>query len=145
MLKRKITEALTTYAGASLWVAHYNLAISLQLKSKGRDALSDYMRTLYRNHAEQSIDIYDYIAKQGTMPHISNIEEIPNTFGKSHEAVERSLVQTVRLTDALESLMDILLEAKDHTTYATFQHLLKEQFEEEVALSKIADKIKQSY
>ena len=38
--------------------------------------------------------------------------------------------------------MDILLQAKDHTTYATFQYLLKEQFEEEVLLSKIAEKLK---
>ena len=125
MLKQKITEALVKYAGASLWVAHYNLAISI-----------------YHNHSLQSIEIYDYIAKQGSMPQIRDLTDIPVEFGQTHEAIEHSLVQTIRLTDALESLMDMLLQAKDHTTYATFQYLLKEQFEEEVLLSKIAEKIK---
>lgn len=142
MLKQKISEALATYAGALLWVAHYNLAISIQLKSKGLYDLSDYIRRLYQKHISQSIDIYDYIAMQGSVPQIRNMDEIPSTFGSSDEAIEHSLVQTIRLTDALESLMDILLQAKDHTTYATFQYLLKEQFEEEVLLSKIAEKLK---
>ncbi len=142
MLKQKISEALATYAGALLWVAHYNLAISIQLKSKGLYDLSDYIRTLYKKHISQSIDIYDYIAMQGSVPQIRNMDEIPSTFGTSHEAIERSLIQTVRLTDALESLMDIILQARDHTTYVTFQYLLKEQFEEEVELSKIIDRAK---
>jgi ferritin len=38
--------------------------------------------------------------------------------------------------------MDIILQARDHTTYVTFQYLLKEQFEEEVELSKIIDRAK---
>ena len=142
MLKQKISEALATYAGALLWVAHYNLAISIQLKSKGYYSLSDNLRTIYHNHSLQSIEIYDYIAKQGSMPQIRDVTDIPVEFGQTHEAVEHSLVQTIRLTDALESLMDMLLQAKDHTTYATFQYLLKEQFEEEVLLSKIAEKLK---
>lgn len=142
MLKQKISEALATYAGSLLWVAHYNLAISIQLKSKGLYNLSDYIRRLYQKHLSQSIDIYDYIAKQGSVPQIMNVEEIPSIFGSSDEAIERSLIQTIRLTDALESLMDILLQAKDHTTYATFQYLLKEQFEEEVELSKIIERAK---
>lgn len=142
MLKQKITEALVKYAGASLWVAHYNLAISIQLKSRGYSNLSDNLRTIYHNHSLQSIEIYDYIAKQGSMPQIRDLTDIPVEFGQTHEAIEHSLVQTIRLTDALESLMDMLLQAKDHTTYATFQYLLKEQFEEEVLLSKIAEKIK---
>ena len=142
MLKKKITEALITYAGASLWVAHYNLAISIQLKSKGYYSLSDNLRTIYHNHSLQSIEIYDYIAKQGSMPQIRDVTDIPVEFGQTYEAIEHSLVQTIRLTDALESLMDILLQAKDHTTYAAFQYLLKEQFEEEVELSKIVDRAK---
>ena len=142
MLKQKITDALSTYAGALLWVAHYNLALSIHLKSKGLDCISDYIRSLYNNHAKQSISIYDYIARQGSVPQIRDIVDIPSSFGSTDEAVERSLVQTLRLTDALESLMDILLQAKDHTTYVTFQYLLKEQFEEEVLLSKIIDKVR---
>ena len=142
MLKQKITEALITYAGATLWVAHYNLAISIQLKSKGFYTLSDNLRTIYHNHSLQSIEIYDYIAKQGSMPQIRDMTDIPIEFGQTHEAIEHSLIQTIRLTDALESLMDILLQAKDHTTYATFQYLLKEQFDEEVLLTKIIEKVK---
>ena len=142
MLKQKITEALIAYAGASLWVAHYNLAISIQLKSKGYHTLSDNLRTVYNNHSLQSIEIYDYIAKHGSMPQIRDITDIPVEFGQTYEAIEHSLVQTIRLTDALESLMDLLLQAKDHTSYVTFQYLLKEQFEEEVLLSKIAERLK---
>ena len=145
MLKQKIAEALTTYAAASLWVAHYNLAISIQLKSKGYEKLSENLRLIYRNHSTQSIDIYDYIAKQGSVPQIRDLTDIPATFGKTYEAIERSLVQKVRLTDALEELMDILLEAKDHTTYATFQYLLKEQLDEENMLNRIIDNVKNSY
>lgn len=142
MLKQRIADALSTYAGALLWVAHYNLALSIQLRSKGLDSISDYIRSLYHTHSQQSINIYDYIARHGTIPQIRDMVDIPSTFGSADEAVERSLVQTLRLTDALESLMDILLQAKDHTTYVTFQYLLKEQFEEEVSLSKIIDKLK---
>lgn len=139
MLKQKITEALTTYAGVLLWSAHYNLSISLNLKSKGYEKLSCHIRALYQRHVAQSIDIYDYIAMHGTVAQIRDMVDIPITFDTDEEAVERSLVQTLRLTDALESLMDILLQAKDHTTYATFQYLLREQFEEEVLLSKLID------
>ena len=142
MLKQKITEALITYAGASLWVAHYNLAISIELKSKGFYTLSDNLRTIYHNHSLQSIEIYDYIAKQGSVPQIRDVTDIPVEFGQIYEAIEHALVQTIRLTDALESLMEMLLQAKDHTTYATFQYLLKEQFEEEVLLSQMAEKLK---
>ena len=142
MLKQKITEALITYAGASLWVAHYNLAISIELKSKGFYTLSDNLRTIYHNHSLQSIEIYDYIAKQGSVPQIRDVTDIPVEFGQTYEAIEHALVQTIRLTDALESLMEMLLQAKDHTTYATFQYLLKEQFEEEVLLSQMAEKLK---
>ena len=127
MLKQKITEALITYAGASLWVAHYNLAISIELKSKGFYTLSDNLRTIYHNHSLQSIEIYDYIAKQGSVPQIRDVTDSPVEFGQTYEAIERALVQTIRLTDALESLMEMLLQAKDHTTYATFQYLLKER------------------
>ena len=88
MLKQKISEALATYAGALLWVAHYNLAISIQLKSKGLYDLSDYIRTLYQKHISQSIDIYDYIAMQGSVPQIRNMDEIPSTFGSSDEAID---------------------------------------------------------
>ncbi|MBR4119282.1 MAG: hypothetical protein IKK64_04305 [Bacteroidales bacterium] len=142
MLKQKITEALTTYAGALLWVAHYNLSISLNLKTKGYEKLSSHIRTLYQRHIVQSIEIYDYIARQGTVPQIRDMVDIPITFDSPEEAVERSLVQTLRLTDALESLMDIILQAKDHTSYATFQYLLREQFDEEVLLSKLIEKLK---
>ena len=90
----------------------------------------------------QSIEIYDYIAKQGSVPQIRDVTDIPVEFGQTYEAIEHALVQTIRLTDALESLMEMLLQAKDHTTYATFQYLLKEQFEEEVLLSQMAEKLK---
>ncbi|MBQ3555142.1 MAG: hypothetical protein IJA09_02880 [Bacteroidales bacterium] len=145
MLKQKITQALTTYAGALLWVAHYNLSISLYLKSKGYDKLSTHIRSLYQKHLSHSVEIYDYIAKHGTIAQISDMVDIPVTFDTPDGAVERSLVQTLRLTDALESLMDILLQSKDYTTYVTFQYLLREQFEEEVLLSKLIDVSKNRY
>lgn len=142
MIKQKISEALALYAGASLWVAYYNLAISLQLRNQGYDDLSEFLRTIYRNHLEQSEDIYDYMTDQGSIPQIRDIVELPQKFGTVEEALERSLIQTVRLTDTLESLMDILIDAKDHTTYASIQYLLTQQFKEEVAISKKIEKLK---
>lgn len=142
MLKQRIAEALASHADAAAWSARFFLSISVQMEYEGYSGFSRWMRGKYSEYNCESLSVIDYILEQGTHPVLSDITGIPSEFGDMLEAFEQGLVQLMRLGDSLESVVSLVQEEKDNTTYAKLQPMLLKQVAVEADISRIISRLK---
>lgn len=141
MLKKSVEDALNKQFNAELYSSYLYLAMSAYFESFPLKGFARWMRIQSREEMGHGMKIYDYIIEQQGSPKLAVIEA-PKTPWKSAGAVfEQVYAHEQKVTELINSLMDLAIKEKDYATQNFLGWFVKEQVEEEANASEILAQI----
>jgi len=142
MLKEKLEKALNEQINAELYSSYLYLSMSAYFEDKNLKGFANWMRVQAQEEVVHAMKIYDFINERAGRVNLKPIEG-PQTEWESPLAVyEEAYKHECHVTDLINKLVDLSIEASDHATNAFLQWFVTEQVEEEASADDIVQQLR---
>ncbi len=142
MIIKRMEEALNGQINKEFYSAYLYLAMSAYCNKLGMPGAEHWFRMQYDEEVLHMTKMFDYGMQHGGAAHLMQIDEPPREFGTILEVFEKSLQHEQFVTQSINELLDVAVEAKDHASQVFLQWYITEQVEEESNVSETVDRIK---
>ena len=142
MITKRMEEALNGQINKEFYSAYLYLAMSAYCNKLGMPGAEHWFRMQYDEEVIHMTKMFDYVMQHGGSAHLLQIDEPPREFGTILEVFEESLKHEQFITQSINELLDVAVEAKDHASQVFLQWYITEQVEEESNVGDIVDRIK---
>ena len=142
MLGKKVKEALNAQINAEVWSAYFYLSMSLHFSVEGYAGFSRWMRKQYVEDMARATQMMDYMAEQGERVVLRDITGIPASFGDVFVTFEQAMVHLVRITDAIDTLADVVVRENDKATRVFLDKYILGQVLAESRMNRILTQLK---
>jgi ferritin len=141
MLSKKIEAALNGQISVEAKSSQFYLAMASWAETEGFNGVSKF---LYRHSDEERthmLKLINYVNSRGGRAHIPSLEEPPRNFDSVQAVFKLLFEHETKVTNEINSVVDICLKEKDYTTHNFMQWYVSEQIEEESLARTILDKL----
>ncbi len=142
MLKDKMEKALNDQVQWELYSAYIYLAMSAWFQAQGLPGFANWMRIQFQEETMHAMKFHDFILERGGRARLQAIDAPPRDWKSPLAAFEHALEHEEGVTERINKLMSLALEAKDHATAIFLQWFVTEQIEEEASVQDIIQKLK---
>lgn len=142
MLKEKMEKALNDQVQWELYSAYIYLAMSAWFQAQGLPGFANWMRIQFQEETMHAMKFHDFILERGGRARLQAIDAPPRDWKSPLAAFEHALEHEEGVTERINKLMSLALEAKDHATAIFLQWFVTEQIEEEASVQDIIQKLK---
>ena len=142
MLSKRVREVLNAQINAEIWSAHFYLSMSLHFAGEGYPGFSRWMKKQYEEDMEHAMQMMDYMVEQGNRVILQDITGIPVTFNDVVTTFEQALVHLVRITDAIDTLADVVVGENDKATRIFLDRYILGQVQAEARMNRILTQLK---
>lgn len=141
MLSEKMQTALNEQIRMEAESSQIYLAMASWAEIKGFEGISTFMFKQSDEERQHMLKLLKYVNQRGGQAVISALDE-PRLDYSSFRTLFRQLYEhEVRVSEAINELVDIALSGKDYATHNFLQWYVSEQIEEEATAKVILDKI----
>lgn len=141
MLTKKVENALNKQIEMEGYASNYYLSAASWCDSKGLPGCAGF---LYRHADEERMHmmkIFNYVNDAGGHALAPAIKQPPVKFKSLKDLFKAVFDHEIEVTKSINSLVDLCMGEKDHSSYHFLQWYVAEQHEEEKLFRLILDKI----
>lgn len=142
MLKDKMEKALNDQVQWELYSAYIYLSMSAWFQDRGLPGFANWMRIQFQEETTHAMKLYDFILERGGRVKLQAVDAPPHDWKSPLAAFEHALEHEEGVTERINKLMSLAMEAKDHATAIFLQWFVTEQIEEEASVQDIIQKLK---
>lgn len=142
MLKEKMEKALNDQVQWELYSAYIYLAMSAWFQAQGLPGFANWMRIQFQEETMHAMKFHDFVLERGGRARLQAIDAPPHDWKSPLAAFEHALEHEEGVTERINKLMSLAMEAKDHATAIFLQWFVTEQIEEEASVQDIIQKLK---
>ncbi|MCY1722625.1 ferritin [Prolixibacteraceae bacterium Z1-6] len=142
MLKEKMLAALNEQINAEQYSALLYLSMSANLNDMGLPGFANWMYVQYQEELSHANKFYNYVVERGGKVQLKAIEQVPTKWEGVIDIYKATLEHEQKVTDLINSLVDVAIEERDHATQSFLRWFVDEQVEEEANVTEILDTLK---
>lgn len=142
MLSEKIEAALNNQILLEAQSSQFYLAMACWAETHGFDGTGGFMYAHSDEERTHMLKIVKFVNERGSTAIIPALTQPKNEYSSLLEIFENLLEHEVAVTNSINELVFLCLEARDYTTHNFLQWYVSEQTEEEALARTILDKLK---
>lgn len=142
MLKEKILKALNKQINTELFSSYEYLAMSAYFKEENLDGFAHWFRIQSQEEYAHATKIYDYIHRANSKVTLEKIDAPKANWKNTLEVFEETYAHEQKVTKAIDEIVNLAIEEKDHATNNFLQWFVSEQVEEESTALNILEKVR---
>lgn len=141
MLSKAIETALNNQVRLEAESSQIYLAMASWAEIKGFEGVANFMYAQSDEEREHSLKLVKYINERGGHAIVSELKGPQTEYKSLKEIFETQLKHEIFVSESINELVRITLEAKDYATHNFLQWYVAEQIEEESTARTILDKL----
>ncbi|MBS3992272.1 MAG: ferritin [Bacteroidetes bacterium] len=141
MLSKAIETALNNQVRLEAESSQIYLAMASWAEIKGFEGVANFMYAQSDEEREHSLKLVKYINERGGHAIVSELKGPQTDYKSLKEIFETQLKHEIFVSESINELVRITLEAKDYATHNFLQWYVAEQIEEESTARTILDKL----
>jgi len=141
-MKKNIEKALNAQMNLEFESAYIYLAMSTYFEGQGLSGIGHWMRAQASEEKEHMQRFYDYLISRDRLPVFEAVPKPSLPWKHTLQFFEASLKYEAKISKAINDIVDLSIEEKDHPTFNFLQWFVSEQVEEEASIRKILDHLK---
>ena len=130
MLKETIEKALNQQINRELYSSYLYLSMSTYLDTIDLTGASHWMKTQAQEELTHAMKIYDYILERDGRVVLESINQPPKEWDSGLAAFEAAYQHEQNITEAINNLVSLAIDEKDHATNSFLQWFVTKQVEE---------------
>jgi len=142
MLSKSIEKALNNQIKIEAESSQIYLAMACWAEVKGLEGVAGFMYKQSQEERDHMLKLVKFVNERGGHAQISQLSAPNVTFKSFKEMFEELFKHEVFVSDSINELVHISLQAKDYATHNFLQWYVAEQIEEEAMARTILDKIR---
>ena len=142
MIDDKVCAALNRQINAELYSGYLYLAMSSFFDAKNLKGFASWMRVQVQEELAHAQKLHQYVLERGGKPAFSRVEAPPSEWESPLGVFEHAYGHEQAVTRAINDLVDVGVEAKDHATVNFLQWYVSEQVEEEANFDAIVQQLR---
>jgi len=131
MLKKEVAKALNEQINTEILSAYLYMAMSSYTNDLVLKGFANWFMVQYHEEMYHAMKMYDYVQSQGESVILKAVEAPTTIFESPLDTFEKTLEHEQTVTRAINDLMDLATEHKDHATKIFLEWYVTEQVEEE--------------
>ena len=140
-MNKKINEALNEQLNREYFASYLYFAMASFFEEQGYGGFAKWMEAQSKEEHDHMMRIYRYILDRSGTIDLQDIKA-PKFKGKDTlHVIETALKHEKKVSDFINSLMDLAVKEHDYATQNFLQWFIAEQVEEEALFSKIEQKL----
>jgi ferritin len=116
--------------------------MSAWFEDKGLPGFANWMYVQYQEELTHANKIFKYIVERNGKAEVKAIKQMPADFESVLQVAEKTLEHEQFVTELINNLVDVAVEAHDHATQSFLKWFVDEQVEEEANVTEILDSLK---
>lgn len=141
MLSKNIEKALNKQIKIEAESSQIYLAMACWAEVKGLEGVAAFMFDQSQEERDHMLKLVKFVNERGGHAQISELDAPHVTFESFKEMFEELLAHEIFVSNSINELVHITLEARDYATHNFLQWYVAEQIEEEAVARTILDKI----
>ncbi len=142
MIKEKVAQALNQQFNKEMFSAYFYLGMSAHSESIGMRGASHWFMAKFVEEQDHAMKIYRYVLEQGAEVELFSVDKPDQGWSGLSEMLERTLEHERTVTQSVNDLMDVAVEARDHATQIFLHWFVTEQIEEEATVGDLIARLK---
>ena len=142
MLKEKVLKALNKQINAEMHSAYLYLSMSAYFEDKGLSGFANWMKVQYKEELAHALKFFDFVNERNGRVILEPIDGVPSEFDGIIDVFEKTLAHEQSVTEMINQLVDVAVEASDHATQSFLRWFVDEQVEEEANVNELLDNLK---
>jgi len=142
MIGKKMEDALNKQVNAEFYSAFLYLSMSADFASKTFDGFAQWFRVQSEEEQKHAMKFYNHIIDRGGSVKLAEIAAPKTAWKTPLEAAEDAYAHEQKVTAMINKLVETAQDEKDYAALEMLQWFVKEQVEEEMNSSKIAEQLK---
>ncbi len=141
-MKKKMEKALNNQVNAELYSSYLYLAMESYFQSISLSGCAQWMRGQVQEEMFHGMKIYDYVHERGGRVQFEAIAKPETQWESPLVAFEQILAHEEKVTQLINDLIDVALDARDHAAKAFLDWFIMEQVEEEATVGEIVNRLR---
>ncbi len=137
MLSDRMQSALNDQINLELSAFYTYLSVTAYFEEQGLRGFASWMRHHSNEEMMHAMKLYDYIHERRGRVTLLPIGEPPHNWATALAAFEDALRHEQKVTAAINRLVDLAREERDHATNSFLQWFVDEQVEEEAVVDAV--------
>lgn len=142
MIKKEVLDAMNEQINAESYSAFMYLSMAAYFENMGLPGFANWMKVQYQEEAAHALKFFNYVAGRGGKVVLKAVAQVPVEFDGIVDVFEKTLVHENHVTELINNLMNIAVEASDHASQSFLKWFVDEQVEEESNVEKILATLK---
>ncbi|HKK87538.1 MAG TPA: ferritin [Saprospiraceae bacterium] len=141
MLKKEIEDALNKQLQVEAESSQFYLAMASWAETKGLNGIADFLFSHSDEERMHMLKLLHFINERGGKAIVPAISKPEEEFKGWRTVFENLLNHEIKVTEAINEVVDVCLQLKDYTTHNFMQWYVAEQIEEEALARTLMDKV----
>ena len=141
MLHDTISNALNEQIGLEGQSSHTYLTMAVWAETQGFDGVAEFLYTHSEEERQHMLKLMRFVNERGGVAQVPTVQAGATDYAGLKEVFESILAHETKVTECINNVVDLCLQAKDYTTHNFMQWYVSEQIEEEGLARKILDKL----
>jgi ferritin len=137
----KVEKALNEQINAELYSAYLYLSMSSWFDSVGLRGFANWERVQAMEERDHALKIFDFVLARGGRAVMQQIEAPQTEWRDAKDAFETQMAHELKVTNLINTLVNLSITEKDHATVNFLQWFVNEQVEEEENARTILDQL----
>ncbi|MBN2340835.1 MAG: ferritin [Deltaproteobacteria bacterium] len=142
MIKQTVQDALNEQINAEIYSSYMYYAMASYFDSISLDGFSHWLRVQALEELTHVQKIAGYLNERGGRVNMKAVEAPPNEWDSPLACFEAVYAHECKVTELINSLMDLALAERDHATVSFLNWFVDEQTEEESNTDAVVQKLK---
>lgn len=140
LISEQFNEALNKQIGEELNSAHIYLSMSVWLKERSYNNLSNWFFAQYNEELQHAYKFINYIIEVGGKAEVPELDKPKADWASVKEIVETAYAHEQHITRTIHDLVTLAEELKDYNPRELLQWFVSEQIEEEASTSEMVER-----
>ncbi len=141
MLHDTICKALNEQILLEGQSSHTYLTMAVWAETQGFDGVAEFLYAHAEEEREHMLKLMRFVNERGGVAQVPTVQAGATDYNGLRAVFESILSHETRVTECINNLVDLCLQAKDYTTHNFMQWFVSEQIEEEALARKNLDKL----
>jgi ferritin len=119
-------------------------AMAYYFESETLPGLAEFFHAQADEERDHALKLLSYISEAGGQPLVPATNEPKNHFEDAEEVVQIALNQELKVTEQINSLVDLAIKENDHLTRSFLQWFVDEQLEEVSSMSDLLNVVRRA-
>jgi ferritin len=142
LLSQRISDAISRQIVAEFSSAYLYLAMAAHFEGEDLQGFAHWMRIQAQEEASHALVFFNFLTERSGMPVLCGLDAPPAAFGTPQEVFKKVKDHERKVTAAIDELVDLAVQEKDHATRAMLNWFVTEQVEEQSVTSSIHARLK---